>query len=59
MPSFDIVVRTDLQEVEGAINGLRQEIYRRFEIKNPGCAPGRKDAFIGLPVGVAEKVLIS
>ncbi|MCY3822704.1 MAG: DUF520 family protein, partial [Nitrospinae bacterium] len=55
MPSIDIVSRRDLQEVEDAINGLRQEIYRRFDFKDPGCAPERKDAPIGLPGGVGKK----
>lgn len=59
MPSIDIVSRTDLQEVEDAINGLRQEIARRFDLKDPGCAPERKDALIGLPVGVVKKVHVS
>ena len=54
MPSFDFVSRRDLQEVGDAINGLRQEIYRRFEIKDPGRAPERKDALISLPVGVVD-----
>ena len=59
MPSFDFVSRRDLQEVGDAINGLRQEIYRRFEIKDPGRAPERKDALISLPVGIVEKVHVS
>ena len=33
MPSFDIVSRTDLQEVDNALNGVKREIGTRFDFK--------------------------
>ncbi len=33
MPSFDIVVTTDLQEVENAINQARKEIAQRYDFR--------------------------
>ncbi len=33
MPSFDIVVQTDLQEVENAINQARKEIAQRYDFR--------------------------
>ena len=36
MPSFDIVSRVDLQEVDNAINQARKEIEQRFDFKGSG-----------------------
>jgi len=36
MPSFDIVSRVDLQEVDNAINQARREIDQRFDFKGSG-----------------------
>ena len=33
MPSFDIVSKTDLNEVDNAVDGLRREIATRFDFK--------------------------
>ena len=33
MPSFDIVVETDLQEVENAVNQARKEIAQRYDFR--------------------------
>jgi uncharacterized protein YajQ (UPF0234 family) len=33
MPSFDIVIETDLQEVDNAINQARKEISQRYDFK--------------------------
>jgi uncharacterized protein YajQ (UPF0234 family) len=33
MPSFDIVVQTDLQEVENAVNQARKEIAQRYDFR--------------------------
>ena len=33
MPSFDIVVQTDLQEVENAVNQARKEIGQRYDFR--------------------------
>jgi len=37
MPSFDIVSRTDLAEVDNALNAMRREIEQRFDFKGSKC----------------------
>ena len=37
MPSFDIVSRTDLAEVDNAIQGAMREIGTRFDFKGSHC----------------------
>lgn len=37
MPSFDVVSRTDLMEVDNAINGARREIRQRFDLVGTKC----------------------
>ena len=34
MPSFDVVSRVDLQEVENAINQTRKEVAQRYDLKD-------------------------
>jgi cyclic-di-GMP-binding protein len=48
MPSFDIVSKTDLTEVDNAINGARREIDTRFDFKGAKCTIERNDAAITL-----------
>jgi len=36
MPSFDVVSRVDLQEVDNAVNQARKEIGQRFDFKGSG-----------------------
>ncbi len=43
MPSFDIVSRADLSEVDNALNNMRREIEQRFDFKNSKCSIERKD----------------
>lgn len=43
MPSFDIVSKTDLAEVDNAVNGMRREIETRFDFKGSKCTIERKD----------------
>ena len=43
MPSFDIVSRADLAEVDNALNNLRREIEQRFDFKNSKCSIERQD----------------
>ena len=43
MPSFDIVSRADLAEVDNALNGMRREIDQRFDFKNSNCTIERED----------------
>ena len=33
MPSFDVVSRTDMQEVANAVSGVMREINQRFDFK--------------------------
>jgi uncharacterized protein YajQ (UPF0234 family) len=37
MPSFDIVSRTDLQEVDNAVQGAMREITTRYDFKGSNC----------------------
>ena len=43
MPSFDVVSRTDLMEVDNAINGVRREIQTRFDLKGTKSDISRDD----------------
>ena len=43
MPSFDVVSRTDLMEVDNALNGVRREIKQRFDLAGTKCAIDRTD----------------
>ena len=48
MPSFDVVSKTDLAEVDNALNGVAREINQRFDLANPKCAVVRSDASLTL-----------
>ena len=37
MPSFDVVSRTEISEVDNAIQGALREIATRFDFKNSNC----------------------
>ncbi|HTO81460.1 MAG TPA: DUF520 family protein, partial [Methylomirabilota bacterium] len=43
MPSFDIVSKTDIAEVDNAIQGMRREIETRFDFKGSKCSIERKE----------------
>ena len=43
MPSFDIVSRIELAEVDNAINGAMREIGTRYDFKGSSCSIERKD----------------
>ena len=43
MPSFDIVSRTDLQEVDNAVQGAMREISARYDFKGSNCLINRSD----------------
>ena len=43
MPSFDVVSRTDLMEVDNAIHGVEREIKQRFDLVNTKCSLSRSD----------------
>ena len=46
MPSFDIVSKTDLAEVDNAVGGVVREIGQRFDFKGAKCSLERKDDVI-------------
>jgi uncharacterized protein YajQ (UPF0234 family) len=43
MPSFDVVSRTDLMEVDNAINGVIREIKQRYDLSGTKCDLERND----------------
>ena len=43
MPSFDIVSRTEIPEVDNAVNGAMREIGTRFDFKGSSCSIERND----------------
>ena len=48
MPSFDIVSRVDLAEVDNALAGINREIATRFDFKGSKCTVERKEGEIAL-----------
>ena len=34
MPSFDVVSRVDLQEIDNALNQTRKEVAQRYDLKD-------------------------
>ena len=46
MPSFDIVSKTDLAEVDNALAGITREITQRFDFKGAKCSVERKEQLI-------------
>ena len=48
MPSFDVVSRTDLMEVDNAIHGVQREIKQRFDLANTKCSVSRSDNTVTL-----------
>ena len=48
MPSFDIVSRLDLAEIDNAIAGIDREIATRFDFKGSKCEIKRDDGALAL-----------
>ena len=48
MPSFDVVSKTELAEVDNALAGMMREIGTRFDFKGSQCTVERTDALITL-----------
>jgi cyclic-di-GMP-binding protein len=46
MPSFDVVSKTDLNEVENALRNVAREIATRFDFKNSKCSIERLEAVL-------------
>ena len=38
MPSFDVVSRTNLSEVDNALNGISREVKQRYDLKGRMCS---------------------
>ena len=43
MPSFDIVSKTNMPEVDNALAGVTREVGQRFDFKGSNCSVERKD----------------
>ena len=56
MPSFDVVSRTDLMEVDNAINGRQREIKQRFDLAGTKCAIERTDDSLTMTADDAMKL---
>jgi cyclic-di-GMP-binding protein len=48
VPSFDIVSRVDLAEVDNAVAGMRREMATRFDFKGSRCAAERDESVLTL-----------
>ena len=48
MPSFDIVSRIDLAEVDNALAGMTREITTRFDFKGSKCTIERQESLVNL-----------
>jgi uncharacterized protein YajQ (UPF0234 family) len=48
MPSFDVVSRLDLAEVDNAVAGIDREIATRFDFKGSKCSVTREEGAINL-----------
>jgi hypothetical protein len=48
MPSFDVVSKTDLAEVDNALANMTREISQRYDFKNSASRVERKDSEITL-----------
>ncbi|CAA7626722.1 conserved hypothetical protein [Candidatus Terasakiella magnetica] len=46
MPSFDIVSKTDMAEVDNALAGITREVAQRFDFKGAKCSVERKEQVI-------------
>jgi uncharacterized protein YajQ (UPF0234 family) len=48
MPSFDVVSKTDLNEVDNALHNIEREIATRFDFKNCKSKIERQEAVLTL-----------
>ncbi len=48
MPTFDIVSRTEIPEVDNAVQGAMREIGTRYDFKGSTCSIERKDEILTL-----------
>ncbi len=48
MPSFDVVSKTDLAEVDNAVQNMVREIAQRYDFKGSKCTIAHKEAILTL-----------
>jgi hypothetical protein len=48
MPSFDVVSKVDLSEVDNALAGMKREIGQRFDFKGSKCSIERNEGLLTL-----------
>ncbi len=46
MPSFDVVSKTDVHEVDNALDGVRREVGQRFDFKGAKCSIERAETIV-------------
>ena len=46
MPSFDVVSKTDVHEVDNALDGVRREVAQRFDFKGAKCSIERAENIV-------------
>ncbi len=46
MPSFDVVSKTDVFEVDNALDGVRREVGQRFDFKGAKCSIDRAENIV-------------
>ncbi len=46
MPSFDVVSKTDVHEVDNALDGVRREVGQRFDFKGAKCSIERVETIV-------------
>ena len=56
MPSFDIVSKTDLAEVDNALQGMVREIGQRFDFKGSKCTIERLESVLTINADDALKL---
>ena len=56
MPSFDVVSRVDLMEVDNAINGAKREINQRFDLSGTKCDVKREEESLTLTADDSMKL---
>lgn len=51
MPSFDVVCKTDLPEVDNALNGVNREVNQRYDLKDEMCSIERSGSNLIVTAG--------
>ena len=56
MPSFDIVSKTDIHEVDNALAGVAREVAQRFDFKGSHCTAARQDNVVTILADDEQKL---